>query len=71
MNNSGSVRELLTAQKSRLEALKQRHSHLSSRIEQAYKSPSTTDFYLRQLKKEKLMLKEQIEGIRASEAASA
>lgn len=71
MQNSGSVSELLSAQHSRLEALKKRHSHISDSIEQAHKSPSTTDFYLRQLKKEKLMLKEQIEGIRVSEAASA
>ena len=55
---------LLSAQKSRLEALRQRHAVLSSRIEDAYKSPSTTDLYLRQLKKQKLSLKEEIEGIR-------
>jgi len=71
MKDSGSVQELLSAQKSRLDALKQRHSHLSSRIEEAHKSPSTTDLYLRQLKKEKLMLKEEIEGLRESGRASA
>ena len=56
---------LLSAQNSRLEALRQRHAILSSRIEEAHKSPSTTDFYLRQLKKQKLVLKEEIEGIRS------
>jgi len=66
-----SVQGLLSAQKSRLEALRQRHSVLSTRIEEAHKSPSTTDFYLRQLKKQKLVLKEEIEGIRESGQASA
>ena len=55
---------LLSAQKSRIEALRQRHQILSSRVEEAYKSPSTTDFYLRQLKKQKLMIKEEMEGLR-------
>ena len=66
-----SVQGLLSAQKSRLEALRNRHAILSSRIEEAQKSPSTTDFYLRQLKKQKLVLKEEIEGIRESGRASA
>ena len=58
------ARGLLSSQKSRVEALRQRHAILSTRIEEAQKSPATTDFYLRQLKKQKLMLKEEIEGIR-------
>lgn len=66
-----STQGLLSAQKSRLEALRNRHAILSSRIEEAQKSPSTTDFYLRQLKKQKLVLKEEIEGIRESGRASA
>lgn len=66
-----SAQGLLSSQESRIEALKRRHAILSSKVEEAYKSPSTTDFYLRQLKKEKLNLKEAIEGIRASEKASA
>jgi len=60
-----SAQGLLSSQNSRLEALKQRHSVLSSKVEDAHKSPATTDFYLSQLKKEKLSLKEEIEGIRA------
>ncbi len=66
-----STQGLLSAQKSRLEALRQRHSVLSNKVEEAHKSPSTTDFYLRQLKKQKLVLKEEIEGIRESGQASA
>lgn len=50
--------------KSRLQALKNKHVILSNRIEEARKSPSTTDFYINQLKKQKLLLKEEIEGIR-------
>ena len=62
---------LLSAQQSRLEALRKRHEILSNRVEEAHKNPSTTDFYLRQLKKQKLVLKEEIEGIRDSGRASA
>jgi len=64
MSNPASSKGLLSSQSSRIEALRQRHSVLSSRIEEAYKRPSTTDFYLSQLKKQKLSLKEEIEGIR-------
>lgn len=49
---------------SRLEALRQKHAMLSTRIEQEQRRPSATDFYLRQLKKQKLLLKEEIENIR-------
>lgn len=48
----------------RLRALQQKHAVLASRIEEAQKHPATTDFYLRQLKKQKLVLKEQLEGVR-------
>lgn len=51
---------------SRVEALRNKHELLKSRIAEIQSLPSTTDFYLRQLKKQKLMLKEQIEGIRGS-----
>ena len=66
-----SEKGILSTQSSRLEALKNRHEILSSKIETAYKSPSTTDFYLQQLKKEKLALKEEMYGIRDSGQASA
>ncbi len=51
---------------SRLESLKHKHSLLKYRIEQMQNLPSTTDFYLKQLKKQKLLLKEEIEGIRST-----
>ncbi|MAF97859.1 MAG: DUF465 domain-containing protein [Micavibrio sp.] len=53
-----------------MEALQNKHSRLSRRIEQEQRNPSTTDFFLRQLKKQKLALKEEIEGIRTSGAVS-
>ena len=46
----------------RLEALKAKHSALSKKVEDAQKDLSTTDFYLSQLKKEKLLIKEKLEG---------
>jgi hypothetical protein len=63
---------LSSSQNSRVEALRARHAALSERLEDARKSPSTNDFFLSQLKKEKLKLKEEIEGLRESgERASA
>jgi hypothetical protein len=60
-------RVLSSSQPSRLEALRIRHAALNLRLEDAQKAPSTNDFFLRQLKKQKLMLKEEIEGLRESE----
>lgn len=59
-----------TAPISRLESLRKKHSLYKMQIKEAQKSP-TADFYLRQLKKQKLQVKEEIEGIRASGRASA
>lgn len=49
-----------------VEALMAKHARLSERIEAAQRDLSTTDFYLNQLKKQKLLVKEKIEGIRSS-----
>lgn len=62
---------LQSSHEARLEALKERHYVLSTKLEEEQRRPSTNDFYLRQLKKQKLMLKEQIEEIRAGETATA
>lgn len=59
------------AHKNRIDALRKKHRDISDRIEQEQVSPSVADFYLRQLKKEKLMLKEQIEGLIPSNQKSA
>ncbi len=56
----------MSASTSRIEALRAKHASLKSRIESEQRLPSTTDFYLRQLKKQKLLLKEEIERISSS-----
>ena len=43
-----------------VEALRAKHRDISNKIEDAQKDLSTTDFFLSQLKKEKLVIKEQI-----------
>ena len=45
---------------SHIQNLKQKHEKLSSEVEQAYKSPALDEFYISQLKKEKLRLKVEI-----------
>jgi len=54
----------------RVQALREKHAEYKDKIKEAQKCPSTTDFYLSQLKKQKLMIKEEIEGIRAVKKAS-
>ncbi|MCB1531589.1 MAG: DUF465 domain-containing protein [Alphaproteobacteria bacterium] len=54
----------------RLEALKKKHALYKEQIREAQKSPAA-DFYLKQLKKQKLLVKEEIEGIRYGGRASA
>lgn len=44
----------------RVQALRERHAALSQEIDNARRLPSTTDFYLKQLKKQKLLIKEKI-----------
>jgi hypothetical protein len=58
-----SARASAVVPQNRVEALRSKHSILADRIEEAQRQPSTTDFYLRQLKKEKLFLKEKIEAL--------
>lgn len=49
---------------SRLEALRSKHAMYKTKIKELQKNPSTADYYLTQLKKQKLLLKEEIERIR-------
>lgn len=51
----------------RLEALKARHTALSNKIDMEQRRPGSSDWYLRALKRQKLHLKETIEGIRDSQ----
>lgn len=48
----------------RAKALQTKHAMLSSQIKEAEVSPSTPDFLLRQLKKERLYLKDRLEEIK-------
>lgn len=52
----------------KIKALKNKHSVLENRIHEAMKSPSSAsaDFYLKQLKKQKLILKDTIEKMAGS-----
>ena len=43
-----------------LNELKKKHATLSQRVEEAQRSPATDDLTVRDLKKEKLRLKEEI-----------
>ncbi|AHM03858.1 hypothetical protein roselon_01475 [Roseibacterium elongatum DSM 19469] len=43
-----------------LQELKKKHATLSARVEEAERSPGTDDLTVRELKKEKLRLKEEI-----------
>jgi len=48
----------------RVKALEKKHAHLSNRVEEALKRPANTDYYLQQLKKQKLQVKDQLERMR-------
>ena len=45
---------------SHLQELRKKHAALSVEVEEALKSPSTSDFHITDLKKQKLRLKEEI-----------
>ncbi|HPD82361.1 MAG: DUF465 domain-containing protein [Alphaproteobacteria bacterium] len=48
----------------RIEALKAKHKSLSKKIEQELSRPFISEYQIGELKREKLKLKEEIEGIR-------
>lgn len=60
------VATLQASQNTRLEALRSKHTLLSNRVKEAQRSPGIPDDVIKLLKKQKLMIKEQIEGIRES-----
>lgn len=55
---------VVSASSARIEALKIKHKTLSHKIELELNRPSFSDAELSALKREKLKIKEQIEGIR-------
>lgn len=56
--------DMVPQQPARVEALRARHALLSQKIKNSQSKLSTDDWYLGDLKKQKLRLKEEIEGIR-------
>lgn len=48
----------------RLDALQRKHSMLSALIEREESLPSANDSYIRQLKRQKLMIKDILSGVR-------
>lgn len=48
----------------RVEALKVKHKSLSNRIEQEQSRPFISEYHIGELKREKLKVKEELEGIR-------
>lgn len=53
----------INAKSAKIKALQEKHAVLENRIDEALKSPSTmgADYYLKQLKRQKLVLKDTIE----------
>jgi hypothetical protein len=47
----------------RLETLKKKHAMLDRYIAKQQRDPSTADFYIKQLKRQKLLLKDQMEDL--------
>jgi hypothetical protein len=62
-------RGLNSAQTSRLQALQNKYSIINGKIHEAYRSPSTTDDHIKQLKKQRLNLEEEITGIRRASSS--
>lgn len=51
---------------SHLEELRKKHRTLSERVEEAQRSPGTSDFQITELKKQKLRLKEEIDRLESA-----
>lgn len=47
----------------RLETLKRKHAILDQQIAKEERNPNTADYYLKQLKRQKLLLRDQMEDI--------
>ncbi len=65
-----SAQTMSSAYLSRLEALKNKHAIIDTRIDDAQKPPGREDFYLKQLKKQRLLIKEEIETMREKTSAA-
>lgn len=58
------VRDTQSVPASRLQALRARHSKIEEELDRESQHPSASEGHLKSLKKMKLSLKEEIEGIR-------
>ncbi len=56
---------------SRVEALRKKHLAVEAQIIDAIKSPSMADYYIKNLKKQKLMIKEELEALRKERKSAA
>lgn len=54
----------VTASSARIEALRAKHKSLSKKIEHEQSRPFISEYQIGELKREKLKIKEEIEGIR-------
>ncbi len=59
-----SDRHVSSALPARVEALRARHSALSRKIESEQIRPSSSDWYLKDLKRQKLKIKEELEVLK-------
>lgn len=51
---------------SHLQELRKKHQALSEHVDEAQRSPGTSDLRIRELKKQKLKLKEEIERLQSA-----
>lgn len=58
------------AENPRIKALIDKHSELSQKVDDAQRTLSSPDFYIKQLKKQKLLIKEKISNIENDNRAS-
>ena len=56
----------IVSSSSRVEALKVKHKSLSRKIESEQRRPFISEYQISELKREKLKIKEEIEGIRVA-----
>jgi len=66
-----STTALSSSQDARLQALRDRHAVLSEKIEKAQNRLGSGDIFLKRLKKQKLIIKEEIERLRGKRSKSA
>lgn len=64
MSVMSSQQNIASSSSARIESLKSKHKSLSKKIEREQSRPFISEYQIGELKREKLKLKEEIEGIR-------